>query len=117
MVKKKELATLDTPRRRSKRLMKLKADDPPESFHQQPNELSTSSTLLSPEIAHGNDDITVDSDNDDNLEDLAIDVFRNMKHMLVNSSGGVCKSMSLVEQQPGMLMLEGFKAPCKQTQL
>ena len=119
MVKKKEIAAVDTPIRRSKRLMKLKADDnAPEEFNQQPDDAS-SSTLLppaqSPETTYKSDSAT--ASNADNLEDLAIDVFKNMKRVLVNLSEDGCKSSASVGQQSEVLMLESVKTPCRKIQL
>lgn len=117
-MKKKGLATTDTPLRRSKRLMKLKADD--ETYNQQPNDSSSTALLppaQPPEIMHRNGDTTVVSNNDDNLEDLAMEVFKNMKHMLVASSEDPNNSGSSVEQHSEVLMLDSVKIPHQKTQL
>lgn len=113
MVKKKELATLDTPRR-SKRLMKLKTDNSsPGEFYQQANE-SSSAVLLSSEITPGNTDATATHDNDDILQDLAADVFKNMKRMLVNTQESPSEpSLSVAERQPEVLMLDSVKVPSR----
>ena len=114
MVKKKEVAVIDTPRRRSKRLMKLKADNDP----QPPDNASLNTSLppaQPPETTHKNDSAT--AHNDDNLEDLAIDVFKNMKHVLINSSEGGSTPSASVEQRSEMLMLESVKTFCKRIQL
>lgn len=113
MVKKKELAALDTPRRRSKRLMKLKAEnDATLDVQQQTNEPSSSTALPLPsEVTPVNNNMTTASDN---LEDLALDVFKNMKCMLVNPPEiSTCKSSCSVEQQSEMLMVENVEAPFK----
>lgn len=112
MVKKRELATADTPRRRSKRLMKLKADDdPPGDLHQQTEPSSSAALPLSSTITSENCDVTTVNDDNDNLEDLAIDVFKKMKHMLVSISGSPSKPSPSVEQQSEILMLDSVKTP------
>ena len=119
MVKKKELATLDTPRR-SKRLMKLKTDNNSSGeFHQQANEPSSSpAVLLSSEITPGNTDATATHDNDDILQDLAADVFKNMKRMLVNTQESPSEpSPSVAERQPEVLMLDSVKVPSRKFQM
>ena len=118
MVKKKEIASFDTPRRRSKRLMKLKADnDPPEDFNQQSSDVSLNPILPTancPKAADKRDSAT--AINDDTLEDLAINVFKNMKCVLGSSSEANCKPSASVEQQSEMLMLESVKT-CRRVQL
>lgn len=120
-MKKKGLATTDTPLRRSKRLMKLKADDNlSETYNQQPNDSSSTALLppaQPPEIMHRSGDTIAVSDNDDNLEDLAMEVFKNMKRMLVASSEDPNKSGSSVEQHSEVLMLDSVKIPYQKTQL
>ena len=111
MAKKKELLALDTPRRRSKRLMKLKGDDDqPEEFHQQPDPPSSSTDFPS---SYGKSA----GNGSDNLEALAKDVFKNMRSSLVNSPGDVSKLTASVEQETEMLLLETVKTPCKKIQM
>lgn len=120
MAKKKEGAALDTPRRRSKRLMKLKADNSsPRELHQQTDDHSSSTVaLLSSETTIGNIDATATHSKDDTLEDLAADVFKNMKRMLVNTQESACEPLpSVVEHQPEVLMLDSVKAPCRKLQM
>lgn len=117
MVKRKEPTTIDTPRRRSKRLMKLKADvDPPEDFCQQSNDPS-SAVLLPPENLFENSDSITGNDDNNNLEALAMDVFKNMKCMLTNSLASASKPTPSTEHQSEMLMLESIKTPSKKIQL
>ena len=105
MAKKKELLALDTPRRRSKRLMKLKADDDQLEEFQQPAPSSSTDLPSSYEKSDA-------GNGSDKLEALAKDVFKNMRSLLVDSSGDVSKP---VEQQTEMLLLE--TAPCKRIQM
>ena len=116
MAKKKELASLDTPIRRSKRLMKLKADDQPEEFHQQPDAPSSSTDLPPSKIAYGKSDDAAAGNGDDNLETLVKHVFKNMKSLLVNSPEDASKPTPSVEQQ-SKLLLETVKTPCKKIQM
>lgn len=117
MAKKKELLSRDIPRRRSKRLMKLKADDQPEELHQQPDPPSSSIDMPSSEVAYGKGDDTATENGSDNLEALAKDVFKNMKSLLVDLSKDASKPAALVEQQTEMLLLETLKTPCKKIQM
>ena len=120
MAKKKELPTIDTPRRRSKRLMKLKADNnSPGEFHQQTDDHSSSAAVLLPsEATPGNTAATAAHNNGDTLEDLAADVFKNMKRMLVNTQESTYEPLpSVVEHQPEVLMLDSVKAPCRKLQM
>lgn len=118
MAEKKELLFRDIPRRRSKRLMKLKADDDqPEEFHQQLDPPSSSTDMSSSEVAYRKGDDTATENGSDNLEALAKDVFKNMKSLLVDSSKDASKPAALVEQQTEMLLLETLKTPCKKIQM
>ena len=102
--------------------MKRKADDEsPEDLHhhQELDDPSSSIGLSPPEIGKG--DAIADDDIDDNLEDLAMDVFKRMKQVLADSSEGACKPASSteqdVQQQSEMFMLESIKNFSKKTQL
>ena len=115
MGKKKELSVLDYPRRRSRRLMKLNADvNPAENFHQQPD--SSSIDLLSVKVTY--DEAVAGNGDDDNLEALAKDVFKNMKVMLVSSPEDFTEpAAATVEHQSELLPLETIKMPSKKIQV
>ena len=118
MGKKKDLSVLDTPRRRSRRLMKLNTDDnPAEDFDQL---LDSSPTDLMPtKVIRGNiDEAAAGNGDDDSLEALAKDVFKNMKAMLVNSQEDVAKAVPTSgEHEPELLTLENVKMPSKKIQM
>jgi len=105
MVKKKTSMVPDTPRRRSKRLMGRKDDEPSQGLVQDTHE---SQSLRALDVSHTvPTDITdgeteaatleVADDDDMDIEQLAMDVFNNMKSLLV--SGRTNKEASTEEAQ------------------